>query len=111
MGSALRGDLWWVALDPTVGSDISKTRPCLVLSTDTINEHRRTVVVIPLSSTPSPYRPITVAVDCDGKPSVAVVDQIRAISKYRLLERIGPVEAQELESVESALRQVLELGT
>ncbi len=107
----LRGDLWWVALDPTVGSEISKTRPCLVLSTNPVNEHRRTVVVIPLSSSPSPYPPITVAVDCEGRSLVAVVDQIRAISKHRLLERIGPLEAQELESVESALRQVLELGS
>ncbi len=106
----LRGDLWWVALDPTVDSEISRTRPCLVLSTNAVNEHRRTVVVIPLSSSPSPYPPITVAVDCEGRSSVVVVDQIRAISKHRLRKRIGPVETQELESVESALRQVLELG-
>ena len=107
---SLRGDLWWVALDPTVGSEISKTRPCLVLSTNAVNEHRRTVVVIPLSSSPSAYPPITVTVECEGVSSVAVVDQVRAISRHRLRKRIGALKAQELAAVESALRQVLELG-
>ena len=50
-----------------------KTRPCLVLSTNAVNEHRRTVVVIPLSSSPSAYPPITVTVECEGLSSVAVV--------------------------------------
>lgn len=106
----LRGDLWSVALDPTVGSEIAKTRPCLVVSTNAANEHRRKVVVIPLSSSPSAHPPITVTVECEGVSSVAVVDRIRAISKHRLLRRIGPAKAGEFEGVESALRQVLELG-
>ena len=105
-----RGELWWASLDPTLGSEISKTRPCLILSTDVVNQHRRTVVVIPLSSSPTPYPPITVAVTCQARRGVAVVDQIRAISKQRLRNKIGHASEGEMATVEDALKQVLELG-
>jgi len=60
----LRGEIWWVNLDPTQGSEIEKTRPCLVLSHDTLNRLRRTVVVVPLSSAAKPHPPISVPVTC-----------------------------------------------
>jgi len=104
-----RGEIWWVTLDPTVGSEISKTRPCLVLTTDVVNAHRRTVVVLPLSSSPNPSPPIQVAIQCQGRPAVAVVDQIRAISKQRLRSVIGQASPAELGAVEAALKQILEL--
>lgn len=80
----MRGDIWWVSLDPTQGSEIKKTRPCIVLSHSTLNRLRRTVVVVPLSSAAKPHPPITVPVSCQGDAVVAVVDQIRAVSKQRL---------------------------
>lgn len=104
-----RGEIWWVVLDPTLGSEISKTRPCLVLSTDSVNAHRRTVVVVPLSTSPAAHPPITVAVGCQGRPAVAVVDQIRAISKQRLRSPIGRASPAELAALEGALKQILEL--
>ena len=57
-----RGDVWWVSLDPTQGSEIKKTRPCIVLSHDTVNALRKTVVVVSFSSAAKPHPPITVAV-------------------------------------------------
>lgn len=104
-----RGEIWWAVLDPTVGSEISRTRPCLVLSTDVVNAYRRTVVVAPLSTSPTPHPPITVAIRCQDRPAVVVVDQIRAVSKHRLGSCLGRASAAELAAVEAALRQILEL--
>ncbi len=104
-----RGEVWWAALDPTLGSEIAKIRPCVVMTRDLINQHRRTVVVVPLSSSPSANPPIQVAVTCGDRPAVAIVDQIRAISKQRLQGRIGALSEKEMEAVEDALRQILDL--
>ena len=68
----MRGDIWWVSLDPTQGSEIKKTRPCVVLSHNTINRLRRTVVVVPLSTAAKSHPPITVPVNCQGGAAVAV---------------------------------------
>jgi len=104
-----RGEVWWAALDPTLGSEIAKTRPCVVITRDLINQYRRTVVVVPLSSSPSAHPPIRVAVNCAGRPGVAVVDQIRSIAKERLQSRIGVLTEPEMETIGDALQQVLDL--
>ena len=104
-----RGEVWWAALDPTLGSEISKTRPCVVITRDLINQYRRTVVIVPLSSSPSAHPPIRVSVNCGGKPAVAVVDQIRSIAKERLQKRIGVLTEAEMEAIGGALQQVLDL--
>jgi mRNA interferase MazF len=105
-----RGDIWWVALDPVAGSEIAKTRPAVVLTNDIVNQRRRTVVVVPLSSAPSASPPMLVAIRCAGRDAVAVIDQIRAVSKQRLRDRVGEVSAPELAALEEALREVLDLG-
>ena len=105
-----RGEICPAALDPTVGSEIAKRRPCLILTTDLVNVYRRTVVVVPLSSSPTPHPPITVPIQCQGRPAVAVVDQIRAVSKQRLWSLIGCASAVELEAVGEALKQILEVA-
>jgi mRNA interferase MazF len=105
-----RGEVWWVRLEPTLGSEIGKTRPCLVLSANILNERRRTVVVVPLSSSPRPSPPILVPVECAGRRVVAVTDQIRAVAKERLHERFAEVSASDLLAVETGVRRILELG-
>ena len=105
-----RGEIWWARLDPTVGSEISKTRPCVVVSNSLINEHRRTVVVVPLSSAPQAAPPLLVPVQCAGRSVVAVVDQVRALAKQRLERRIEEMLPEHPEAVEEGLRQVLELS-
>ena len=105
-----RGEIWWVALDPVAGSEIAKTRPAVVLTNDIVNQRRRTVVVVPLSSAPSASPPILVPIRCAGRDAVAVLDQIRAVSKQRLRDRVGEVSAAELTALEEALREVLDLG-
>jgi mRNA interferase MazF len=104
-----RGAVWWAVLVPTIGSEIAKTRPWVAMTRDLVNQHRRTVVVVPLSSSPKERPPILIAVNCAGKPAVAVVDQIRAIAKERLQSRIGVLAEPEIEAIGDALQQVLEL--
>jgi mRNA interferase MazF len=105
-----RGEVWWVRLDPTVGSEIAKTRPCVILSTNIINERRRTVIVIPLSSSPSASPPLLVPVRCANRDVIAVVDQVRAVSKERLERRMGELSPAHLNAVEQGLREILELA-
>ena len=105
-----RGEVWWVRLEPTLGSEIGKTRPCLVLSANILNERRRTVVVVPLSSSPRPSPPMLVPVECAGRQVVAVTDQIRAVAKERLHERLSVVSPSDLLAVEAGVRRILELG-
>jgi mRNA interferase MazF len=104
-----RGEVWWVRLDPTLGSEIAKTRPCVIFSGNVFNRLRRTVVVIPLSTAPQPSAPLLVPVRCDGREVVAVTDQIRAIAKQRLDRRSGELSFEDLEAVEQGVREVLEL--
>ncbi|MCC6589294.1 MAG: type II toxin-antitoxin system PemK/MazF family toxin [Bryobacterales bacterium] len=104
-----RGEVWWVRLDPTLGSEIAKTRPCVILSGNVFNRLRRTVVVIPLSTSPLPAPPLLVRVGCDGRQVVAVTDQVRAIAKQRLDRRLGELSPEDLKAVEQGVRDVLEL--
>ncbi len=104
-----RGDIWWISLDPTQGSEIRKTRPCVVLSHDTLNRLRHTVVVVPLSTAAQPHPPITIPVTCQGESCVAVIDQIRAVAKHRLKSRIEPLDRDELDEVCRAVASILEI--
>ena len=104
-----RGDIWWVALDPGQGSEIKKTRPCVVLTNDTLNRLRKTVVVVPLSTAAKPHPPITVPVTCQGMPAVAVIDQVRAVAKHRLQSRVESLSPKDLETITTALSTILEI--
>lgn len=104
-----RGEIWWVCLDPTQGSEIKKTRPCVVLSHDILNQLRRTVVVVPLSTAAKSHPPITIPVTCQGQACVAVIDQIRAVSKHRLKTKLAPLGRDDLDEVCRALATILEI--
>jgi mRNA interferase MazF len=104
-----RGEVWWVSLDPTQGAEIRKTRPCVVLTHDTLNQFRRTVVVIPLSTAAKPHAPITVPVTCQGRPAVAVVDQIRAVARHRLKSKLEKMTAADLTAICRAISTILEI--
>ena len=82
----------------------------MVISVKALNENRRTVIVVPLSSSPKASPPILIPISCDGRPAVAVSDQIRAVSKTRLRSRLGIVTADELAALEDGLRQIMQLG-
>jgi mRNA interferase MazF len=105
-----RGDIWWVALDPALGSEIRKTRPCIVMSVKVLNERRRTVIVVPLSSSPKASPPILIPILCGGQPAAAVSDQIRAVAKERLRSRLGAITVEEMAALEDGLRQIMQFG-
>lgn len=104
-----RGEIWWVNLDPTRGSEINKKRACVVLTSDIVNQRRRTIIVVPLSTAPIVRPPITVAVQAGGRSAIAVVDQVRATAKERFDSRIGSLSPEDLEAVEEALSEILQL--
>ena len=100
-----RGDIWLVNLDPTVGSEIKKSRPCVVVSPSEMHDHLRTTIVAPMTtqSRPAPFRvPLTHA----GQKGLILLDQVHAVDKARLVKRLGVVSAKTLLGTLSALREV-----
>jgi mRNA interferase MazF len=86
-----RFEVYRVSLDPTVGSEIRKSRPCVVISPDEMNRHIKTVIVAPMTSKGQPY-PTRVACEFQGKKGLVVLDQIRTVDKRRLIKRLGTLE-------------------
>lgn len=101
-----RGEIWLVALDPTVGSEIGKTRPAVVLSNDRNNEFAETVTVLPVTSKSEKIYPFEAAIPAGPSglrvDSKAKADQIRTVAKARLRKRLGALDEKHLASVERA---------
>ena len=89
------GDIWLAQLDPTVGSEIQKTRPCVVVSPNEMNNHLRTVIVAPMTtgSRPAAFR---VGLTFQGKQGLIVLDQIRTLDRARMVKRLGALRPQTL---------------
>ncbi len=104
-----RGDIYWVDLNPTKGSELSKQRPCVLVGATPINKARRTVVVVPLSSVTKARPPLTIAVSCLNKKAIAICDQIRTVDKSRLRKSAGRLSAQDLIALDDGLRRILAL--
>jgi mRNA interferase MazF len=88
-----RFEVHLVTLDPTIGSEIRKTRPCLVISPDEMNWHIRTVIVAPMTTKGQPY-PSRVPCRFKGKTGQVVLDQIRAVDQVRLVKKLGSLDAK-----------------
>jgi mRNA interferase MazF len=98
-----RFDVYLIHLDPTVGSEIKKTRPCLIISPDEINRHIRTVIIAPMTTAGRDY-PTRVPCEFQGKRGQIVLDQIRTIDKSRLSKKIGTIDPQIQAEVISTLQ-------
>ncbi len=98
-----RGDIYSVALDPALGSEIRKTRPAVIISNDSCNTHGARVVVLPLTSNVSSLYPGEARVQVRGRPARALGDQIRSIDKARLRARISTLRPEDLHAVEAAV--------
>ena len=103
-----RGDVWLINLDPTVGSEIKKTRPCVVVSPAEMHDYLRTVIVTPMTtgSKPAPYR---IPVKFQGKHGLILLDQIRVLDKTRLVKKLGDVEGKTLTATLETLQEVFAL--
>lgn len=104
-----RGDVYWVALDPTLGTEIQKTRPGIVVSNDSCNTYGSRVVVLPITSNVESLYPGEALIQVGGKTVRALGDQIRSIDKARLRNRIGRLSQAEMQDVDDALRVTLSL--
>jgi mRNA interferase MazF len=102
-----RGEIWLVNLDPTVGSEIKKTRPCTVISPAEMHDYLRTVMVAPMT-TGSHAAPFRIPVRHAGKQGLILLDQIRTIDKSRLVKRSGSLSAAVLKATLATLREVFE---
>ncbi len=100
-----RGEIWLVNLDPTVGSEIKKSRPCVVVSPAELNDHLRTVIVAPMTSKgfPAPFR---VPLTHGGTKGLILLDQIRTIDKARLAKKLGSASAKTLSVTLATLQEV-----
>ncbi|TLZ29619.1 MAG: type II toxin-antitoxin system PemK/MazF family toxin [Gammaproteobacteria bacterium] len=100
-----RGEIWLVNLDPTAGSEIRKSRPCVIVSPPELNRYLRTVIVAPMTSKgfAAPFRvPVTHA----GTKGLIVLDQLRAVDKMRVAKRLGTVSGRTLGTVLTKLQEV-----
>ena len=99
-----RFDVWLVNLDPTIGSEIKKTRPAVIVSPDELNLHLRTVIVVPLTTGKS--YPFRVATKIRGTAGVAAIDQIRTVDKQRLVKKIGSFSGKTRTKLLKALQEM-----
>ena len=104
-----RGDVWWVAFDPSVGGEIQKTRPAVVVSNNDANHVQNRVQVVPLTSRQTSVRSWEARVVLAGQFKKALADQIKTVAKERLRGRMGSVSADELDAIERAIKIQLAL--
>ena len=100
-----RFDVYLINLDPTVGSEIQKTRPCVIISPDEMNRHIRTVIVAPLTTAGKEY-PTRIPCEFKKKKGHIVLDQIRTIDKKRLIKNLGTLDAETQLKVISVLQRL-----
>jgi mRNA interferase MazF len=100
-----RGEIWLATLDPTIGSEIRKARPCVIISPAEMHDYLRTVIVAPMTtkSRPAPFR---ITVTFDGKKGLILLDQIRTLDKSRLAKRLGAVTVKTLAASLATLQVV-----
>jgi len=98
-----RGEVWWVAFDPAVGSEIQKTRPAIIVSNDSANRNLKRVVVVPLTTNTSRVFPGEARVSVAGEFCKAMSDQLIAADKLRLKEKLATLSKSDMLEVEQAI--------
>jgi len=97
-------EVFIVNLDPTIGSEIKKTRPCVIISPDEMNKYLDTVVIAPITSQSKKY-PTRIKIDLEGNDNWVVIDQIRTIDKSRLTKRITSLDKKEIAAIKNVIKE------
>ncbi len=100
-----RFDVYLINLDPTIGSEIQKTRPCVIISPDEMNRHIRTVIMAPMTSTEKEY-PTRIACRFKKTDGQIVLDQIRTVDKKRLVKKMGTIDPKAQQEVVAVLQKL-----
>ena len=103
--AALRGEVYLVRLDPTLGSEIRKTRPCLIVSPDELNHHLRTVIVAPMTTGGQAY-PWRISCRFQNRSGFVALDQVRTVDTERLVKRLGRLTPVTMTAVLDASREM-----
>ena len=103
-----RGEIWWVSFDPSIGGEIKKKRPSVIISNDASNKFLNRVQVVPLTSKIGRIYPSEALVIFEGKESKAMTDQLATVSKTRLFRRAGVIGQRDLHKIEEAIK--IQLG-
>jgi len=103
-----RGDVWLVNLDPTIGSEIRKSRPCLVISPPELNDHLKTVIVAPMTSQ-GVQAPFRIVLTFQGTTGLVLLDQLRTIDKTRLIKKLGRIQTKTLTTTLQKLKELFEV--
>lgn len=104
-----RGEIWWINFDPSVGQEVSKKRPGILVSNDVSNKYLQRYQVVPLSTQVDKLYPSETLVKVKGKDNKAMADQLTTISELRFMEKIGKVTKNELKEIERIIRLQLDL--
>ncbi len=99
-------DVFVVALDPSIGHEIKKSRPCVVMSPNEMNQHLATVIIAPMTTKSHPY-PTRIPVTFSGVPGWVVLDQLRTVDKRRLVKRLGKLESKAVSLIKSTIQEML----
>ncbi len=105
-----RGEVWWINFDPSVGGEIRKKRPAIIISNDASNRHLNRLQVIPVTSNVERLYPSEAFITINGKLNKALADQLTTVSKLRMINKMGKVSREDLWQVERAIKVQLAIS-